>query len=140
MRPSESPTDSDDEGLSELPNEFRNRVPKKLNVATVHGAGTYNELANKSLRRLSHLPRLCGRDFEVEAFLGGGSVGSVYLVKKKPGVLIPTARGAERFALKAMSLADLRARGKLRRLKTECEILLSCSHPFITKLHAVFAD
>lgn len=143
LRPTESSGSDEEEGssLCDLPDEpQRKRVPQKLNVATVHGAGTYNQLTNNSLKRLNALPRLSGRDFEVEAFLGGGNVGSVYLVRKKENVLIPTARGVERFALKAMSLADLRARGKLRRLRTECEILLSCNHPFITKLHGVFAD
>lgn len=86
------------------------------------------------------MPRLQASDFQVVALLGAGDVGRVYLVKKNKNVLIASARGQEYFAMKVMSLYDMRRRSKLNRLHAECDILLSTQHPFIMQLHAVFAD
>lgn len=44
-----------------------------------------------------------------------GAFGKVYLVKKTPTAFIPQARGVEYFALKVLSLDDLKKKNKVKR-------------------------
>ena len=86
------------------------------------------------------MPKCSGKDFEIICLIGRGDVGRVYLAKKNKDLIIPTARGQDYFAIKVMSIFDLKKRNKLKRFQSEYDILLAAEHPFINSLHCAFAD
>ena len=70
------------------------------------------------------------RDFELLGFLGSGSVGRVYLVRRRDA-------GMRLYALKTVPKKGLK---EIARAKEERRILQELSHPFIVSLHYAFED
>lgn len=70
-------------------------------------------------------------DFEIIKEVGNGAFGIVYLVRKKNTI-------EEIYAMKVLFKASLILKRKLRYAVAESNILKTCNHPFILKLHYAF--
>ncbi len=70
-------------------------------------------------------------DFEIIKEVGNGAFGVVYLVRRKNTI-------EEIYAMKVLFKASLILKRKLRYAVAESNILKTCNHPFILKLHFAF--
>lgn len=68
--------------------------------------------------------------FEIIKLIGSGSFGSILLVKKKDD--------GRYFAMKVLKKRNLITKRHLKYALTEVNILRSCEHPFIIKIHFSF--
>ncbi|KAI6182161.1 Ribosomal protein S6 kinase alpha-6 isoform X2 [Aphelenchoides bicaudatus] len=75
---------------------------------------------------------LCAKNFEFLKVLGSGSFGKVFLVKKNS-----EPNGGKLFAMKVLKKAALKPKDR-ERSRTERDVLVKMTHPFIVKLHYAF--
>ncbi|KAJ3393591.1 hypothetical protein HDU92_007630 [Lobulomyces angularis] len=83
----------------------------------------------KSIASLNSL-KVSPKDFEKVKIIGKGSVGKVYLVKKKCDQSL--------YAMKVLSKSEMIQRNKVKRVLAEQEILTLSKHPFIVTLYDSF--
>ena len=89
---------------------------------------------------LEKAERECGKPLEMSDFsilrkLGTGSSATVFLVKLRHDVA-----SEARFALKVFHKNDFSKKNKIRRIRTEYNILCTTDHPFVVTMYRTFAD
>ena len=72
------------------------------------------------------------KDFEIIRFIGKGSFGKVFLVRKK--------RTTELYAMKLIPKTLIKTEYNLKSILTERNILAKSNHPFIVKLRYAFQN
>lgn len=89
---------------------------------------------NDLISSLKSSKNLTVQDFELGVTLGTGCFGRVLHVEHK------THKAEVAFALKILSKSEMIKLKEVEHVKSEKDILLSISHPFIAKMYAFFQD